>query len=65
MQTLIRSEFHARTILAVEHNLANIRDYDRVVILDRGEIVEFGFTGELLREGSAFRALWEMGRSSE
>jgi len=63
MQALIRSEFQGCTILAVEHNLATLRDYDRVVVLDQGEVVEVGVPEELLRESSAFRALWEMGRS--
>ena len=59
MQRLIRSEFAGRTVLAVEHNMASLLDYDRVVVLDKGEIVEQGRPAELLERESAFRALYK------
>jgi ATP-binding cassette subfamily C (CFTR/MRP) protein 1 len=59
MQQLIRSEFNGRTILAVEHNMANILDYDKVIVLDKGEIIEQGRPEQLLQQESAFRALYE------
>lgn len=59
MQKLIRSEFRGRTILAVEHNLKNILDFDRIIVLDGGEVVEYGQPEELLEKASDFRALYE------
>ncbi|KAH8589963.1 P-loop containing nucleoside triphosphate hydrolase protein, partial [Bisporella sp. PMI_857] len=34
MQQLIRNEFSGRTILAVEHSLSNVLDFDRIMVLD-------------------------------
>ena len=60
MQRIIREEFQGCTIIAVAHRLQTILDFDRVVVLSAGEIVEYGVPGELLgTEGSKFRELWE------
>ncbi|KAK4233348.1 putative ABC multidrug transporter [Achaetomium macrosporum] len=42
MQEVIRAEFERYTVLAVSHRLDMIMDFDRVVVMDRGEIVEVG-----------------------
>lgn len=42
MQEIIVAEFKMYTILAVSHRLDMIMDFDRVVVMDRGEIVEVG-----------------------
>lgn len=42
MQEIIRAEFKNYTVIAVSHRLDMIMDFDRVVIMDTGEIVEVG-----------------------
>ncbi|KAF4152717.1 hypothetical protein CNMCM6069_001775 [Aspergillus lentulus] len=42
MQEIIRAEFGHYTIIAVSHRLEMIMDFDRVVVMDRGEVVEVG-----------------------
>ncbi|ETS77081.1 hypothetical protein PFICI_10955 [Pestalotiopsis fici W106-1] len=42
MQDIIRTEFQAYTVVAVSHRLDMIMDFDRVVVMDTGEIVEVG-----------------------
>ncbi|KAE8374180.1 putative ABC transporter [Aspergillus bertholletiae] len=42
MQEIIRAEFKHYTIIAVSHRLEMIMDFDRVVVMDRGEVVEVG-----------------------
>lgn len=42
MQEIIRVEFRDYTIIAVSHRLDMIMDFDRVVVMDTGEIVEVG-----------------------
>jgi len=59
MQKIIRSEFKGRTILAVDHNLSNIVDFDKILLLDKGTIVEFDSPEKLLGRESAFKALYE------
>ena len=41
------------TVITIAHRLQTILDYDQIVILDRGEIVEVGTAAELMeREGN-------------
>ncbi|KAL5364489.1 P-loop containing nucleoside triphosphate hydrolase protein [Aspergillus floccosus] len=42
MQEIIRAQFRHYTIIAVSHRLEMIMDFDRVVVMDRGEVVEVG-----------------------
>ena len=42
IQKLIREEFGRCTVLTIAHRLNTILDYDRVVVLDRGEVREVG-----------------------
>ncbi|KAF3022972.1 hypothetical protein E8E14_008970 [Neopestalotiopsis sp. 37M] len=42
MQEIIRTEFAAYTVVAVSHRLDMIVDFDRVVVMDTGEVVEVG-----------------------
>ncbi|KAJ5973001.1 ABC transporter integral membrane type 1 [Penicillium vulpinum] len=42
MQEIIRVEFKDYTVIAVSHRLDMIMDFDRVVVMDTGEVVEVG-----------------------
>lgn len=60
MQRILRTAFADRTIIAIAHRLDTILDFDRVVVLDAGRIVEIGEPATLLEtEGSLFRGLVE------
>ncbi|ORY71965.1 ABC transporter type 1, transmembrane domain-containing protein [Pseudomassariella vexata] len=62
MQGIIRAEFEGYTIVMVSHRLEMVMDFDTVVIMDKGEIVETGLPRELAeRDGGRFRALWLAG----
>jgi ATP-binding cassette, subfamily B, multidrug efflux pump len=47
-----------KTVIAIAHRLSTIARMDRLVILDRGRIVEQGTHEELLRTGGHYAALW-------
>jgi ATP-binding cassette, subfamily B, multidrug efflux pump len=47
-----------KTVIAIAHRLSTIARMDRLVILDRGRIVEQGTHQELLRAGGHYAALW-------
>jgi ATP-binding cassette subfamily B protein len=47
-------------VLTVAHRLSTAVEADRVVVLDRGEIVEEGSPGELARRAGRFAALLEL-----
>lgn len=58
MQEIIRAELRHYTIIAVNHRLEMIMDFDRVVVMDRGEVVEVGNPTALKGlDGSRFREL--------
>lgn len=47
---------HGRTTIAIAHRLSTLHKANRLVVLDRGEIVEIGSHDELMaREGAYFR----------
>ncbi|KAJ9607943.1 hypothetical protein H2200_008022 [Cladophialophora chaetospira] len=59
MQRIIREDFASCTVIAVAHRLETIVDFDRVVVMQSGRIIEVGKPQALLEEaGSAFRRLW-------
>lgn len=47
------------TSIVVAHRLSTIKNADRVLVLDRGEIVEEGTHDELMERGTLYRELYE------
>lgn len=58
MQRVIREKFSSHTIIAVAHKLDTILDFDKVVMLDAGQVVEFDDPYALLNTDSAFNKLY-------
>ncbi len=49
-----------RTSIIIAHRLATIRSADRIVVMDKGKVVEIGQHDELLALGGAYARLYEM-----
>jgi ATP-binding cassette subfamily B multidrug efflux pump len=47
-----------KTVIAIAHRLSTIAAMDRLVVLDRGRIIETGRHDELLRHGGLYASLW-------
>ncbi|MGW2014659.1 ABC transporter ATP-binding protein [Streptomyces sp. NPDC001927] len=48
-----------RTALVVAHRLSTVATMDRLIVLDRGQIIEQGTHQELLATGGAYAKLWQ------
>ncbi|KAH9884583.1 P-loop containing nucleoside triphosphate hydrolase protein [Xylariomycetidae sp. FL2044] len=58
LQMTLRSElFSHRTIITVAHRINTILDSDRVVVLDKGEVVEFDTPEALIKKKGVFYGL--------
>ncbi|KAI1500381.1 ATPase-like protein [Biscogniauxia marginata] len=61
MQRIILEEFEAYTIVMVSHRLGMVMNFDTVVVMDNGSVVDAGPPKALIqREGSRFRELWQI-----
>ncbi len=50
---------HGRTTLAIAHRLSTIQKMDRIVVFDKGKIVEQGTHTDLTNKGSLYAELWK------
>lgn len=61
MQEIIRHEFKGYTVVMVSHRLEMVMEFDKVLVMDAGRVVEQGRPRELVeREGSRFAELRRM-----
>jgi len=54
IQQTIRREFADRTVFTIAHRLNTIMDYDRVLVLDNGSVIEFDSPANLLKDNGVF-----------
>ncbi|MFA4905260.1 MAG: ABC transporter ATP-binding protein [Candidatus Margulisiibacteriota bacterium] len=60
VQEAMENLMAGRTTLIIAHRLSTVQHADRIVVLDKGKIVEVGKHGELLAKGGLYSKLYEM-----
>ncbi|KAM5152000.1 multidrug resistance-associated protein 1-like [Mantella aurantiaca] len=57
IQSTIRTEFEDCTVITIAHRLNTIMDYTRIIVFDKGEIVEFDTPTRLLKKRGLFYSM--------
>lgn len=58
IQRSIREEFGDSTLIVIAHRLSTIADFDKILVLGEGKVVEFGAPKELMEmEEGAFKGM--------
>lgn len=65
IQLAMRSILGTRTTIIIAHRLSTVREADKIVVLDRGRIVEVGSHAELLRHEGIYHRLHSLQETGE
>ncbi len=57
IQQALARILHTRTSVVIAHRLSTIRDADRIIVMERGRIIEDGTHSQLLERGGAYARL--------
>jgi ATP-binding cassette subfamily B protein len=59
IQSALENLIHGRTTIAIAHRLSTLRRADRLVVMDRGEVVEIGNHDDLIARQGAYYRLYD------
>ena len=49
-----------KTVIAIAHRLSTLKHMDRIIVFDKGKIVEQGSHNSLMRQGGIYHQLWHI-----
>lgn len=65
IQSAINEVVKDKTLLVIAHKLSSIKNYDKICVLDKGNIIACGKHEELLESCSLYKCLWQSSLDSE
>lgn len=60
IQSAFENLSRGRTTIVIAHRLSTLRNMDRIIVLDGGQIIESGSHHQLLRRKGLYSKLWDM-----
>lgn len=61
IQDALRTLIKGKTTIVIAHRLSTIREMDRIVVLEKGKIIEDGVHDELAnKDGGLYKKLWDL-----
>lgn len=60
IQQNMRAICQGRTVIIIAHRLSTVRNTDRILVLERGQLIEQGAHDELVNSGGQYARLWAL-----
>ena len=60
IQQSLTELMEGRTVLAIAHRLSTLQVMDRIIVLDKGKVMEDGTHAQLMANGGHYARLWKM-----
>lgn len=59
IQAALHALMEGKTVIAIAHRLSTLREMDRIIVMDKGKIVEEGTHDALVEKGGIYADLWK------
>jgi ATP-binding cassette subfamily B protein len=60
IQDALKKLMKGRTVIAIAHRLSTLKSLDRIVVMDKGCLIEEGTHADLLKKNGQYAKLWHM-----